>query len=149
MEHYATVVGLKVIYESEPANERLDRARRGLRGSDLETETFSLRFPIDLGDCENCYRVRLKMTAEKAKELEFDRFSTTLLISPYQDHELLKRIGQELSNEVGIRFHYEDFRPGFRRGQQLAKEMNLYRQKYCGCGVDLIAKEEESYAQAG
>ena len=83
---------------------------------------------LKLGNCENCYKTRLEQTAKYAKENGYDGFSTTLLISPYQKHELIKSIGNELG-----KFIYRDFRPGFRIGQAKAKELELYRQKYCGC----------------
>lgn len=63
----------------------------------------------------------------------YDAFSTTLLISPYQNHELLKQIGEELAQKYGISFLYRDFRQGFREGQNEARELGLYMQKYCGC----------------
>ena len=91
-----------------------------------------------IGDLENrcqnyCYRVRLEETAKFAKENGYDAFSTTLLISPYQKHDLLKQIGEEMAEKYGIPFFYEDFRPGFRQGQAKARELGLYMQKYCGC----------------
>ena len=116
MEHYATVVGLKVIYEQ----------------NDLQTE---------MGACEQCYAVRLRKTAQFAKENGFDCFSTTLLISPYQDHTLLKKIAEQVSLELGVRFFYHDFREGFRESQRLARELKLYRQKYCGCGKEFSKLE--------
>jgi predicted adenine nucleotide alpha hydrolase (AANH) superfamily ATPase len=90
--------------------------------------------------CINCYRLRLEKTAQKAKELGFDAFSTTLLVSPYQQHETLKNIGHEVGKHFGVDFYYKDWRPYFREGQQAAKEMEIYRQKYCGC----IYSQEEA-----
>ena len=84
---------------------------------------------------------RLEKTAKYAKENGFDAFSTTLLISPYQDHGLLKKTGDMLSKKYGIEFLYKDFRPGFRYGQNKARELGLYMQKYCGC----VFSEEERY----
>lgn len=84
--------------------------------------------------CKNyCYRVRLEKTAKFAKENGYDAFTTTLLVSPYQNHEALKELGEELANKYGIEFVYRDFRIGFREGQQKARELGLYMQKYCGC----------------
>lgn len=91
--------------------------------------------------CGYCYLCRLEKTAKYAKENGFDAFSTTLLISPYQDHELLKKTGDMLSKKYGIEFLYKDFRPGFRYGQNKARELGLYMQKYCGC----VFSEEERY----
>lgn len=85
------------------------------------------------GNCETCYRMRLTKTAEKARELGFEAFSTTLLTSPYQKHDLLKAVGEDIALTMGIPFYYGDFRPGFRAGQSKARDLELYRQKYCGC----------------
>ena len=68
-----------------------------------------------------------------AKQTGVDAFSTTLLISPYQNHDQIRIIGDELGKEEAVDFYYEDFRVGFRQSQQMAKEQGLYRQKYCGC----------------
>lgn len=83
--------------------------------------------------CSLCWELRLSETASFAKNNDFDAFTTTLLISPYQDHEKVKKIGETLAAEKGIKFYYQDFRPGFRPAQDEAKKQNLYRQKYCGC----------------
>ena len=84
--------------------------------------------------CSNyCYKVRLEQTAKYAKENGYDSFSTTLLVSPYQNHELLKKMGEEIAKKYGIEFIYRDFRVGFRQGQAKARELGLYMQKYCGC----------------
>jgi predicted adenine nucleotide alpha hydrolase (AANH) superfamily ATPase len=101
----------------------------------------------DPGNCENCYRVRLEKTARFAKEQDFDCFSTTLLISPYQKHDVLKKIGKEIDDEIGIEFFYNDFRSGYRESREMSKTFKLYRQKYCGCGFDQIAKKEVVYAK--
>ena len=83
--------------------------------------------------CEMCYRLRLDETAKFARDNGFDSFSTTLLISPYQDHELIIKIAEEKAEKYGVKFYYHDFRPNYREGQNLAREHGLYRQKYCGC----------------
>ena len=99
-----------------------------------------------MDDLENrcvkyCYRVRLEQTARYAKEHGYDTFSTTLLISPYQNHNALKKIGEEMAEKYGLNFLYRDFRPGFREGQAEARELGLYMQKYCGC----VFSEEMRY----
>lgn len=99
-----------------------------------------------IDDLENrcakyCYRVRLEQTAKFAKENGFDSFTTTLLISPYQKHEELKALGEEIAKKYGLIFLYRDFRPGFRQGQAKARELGMYMQKYCGC----VFSEEDRY----
>ena len=84
--------------------------------------------------CKNyCYPIRLEQTAKYAKENGYDSFSTTLLVSPYQNHEMLINVGEEMAEKYGVKFLYRDFRVGFRQGQAKARELGLYMQKYCGC----------------
>jgi predicted adenine nucleotide alpha hydrolase (AANH) superfamily ATPase len=97
--------------------------------------------PGDNKRCGFCYRLRLEKTVRFAAEKGCDAFSTTLLISPYQNHELLKEVGEELAVLYKVQFLYRDFRPGFREGQREAREVGYYMQKYCGC----IYSEEERY----
>jgi predicted adenine nucleotide alpha hydrolase (AANH) superfamily ATPase len=93
------------------------------------------------GRCAFCYRLRLERTAQKAGREGFNAFSTTLLISPYQNHGLIRALGEELAGRYGVVFLYRDFRPRFREGRGKAGELGLYLQKYCGC----IFSEEERY----
>jgi epoxyqueuosine reductase len=83
--------------------------------------------------CNMCYKKRIKETVKKAKNENYDAFTTTLLVSSYQNHELIKHICSSYAEEYSIDFVYYDFRQGFRNGQKEARELNLYRQKYCGC----------------
>ena len=83
--------------------------------------------------CHMCYDIRMDMTAKLAKEKGYDSFSTTLLVSPYQQHETIIKTCEEKASKYGVRFTYYDFREGFREGQDMAREIGLYRQKYCGC----------------
>ena len=91
--------------------------------------------------CARCYHMRLLKTAILAKDMGFDCFSTTLTISPYQDHETIKQAGEDISKEVGVKFEYRDFRAGYKSSIDKSKQMELYRQQYCGC----IFSEKERY----
>lgn len=91
--------------------------------------------------CWHCFDLRLTKTAEYARENGFDAFTTTLLVSPYQNHEFIMDVGTKLEKEYGVEFHGTDFSPGFRDGKQKAHGMGLYMQKYCGC----IFSERERY----
>ena len=93
--------------------------------------------------CRDCFRLRLKKAAAVAKEKGLDAFTTTLLISPYQKHELLREVGEEVARELGIDFYYGDFRPEFHESHHLSRELDLYRQKYCGC----VYSEWERYGK--
>lgn len=96
------------------------------------------------GRCSICSTLRLKKTAQIAKEKGFEYFSTTLLVSPYQDQELLKKIGNDIAKQDGIEFYYEDFRRGFRKAHDEAKVKGLYRQNYCGCIYSEIERCKQS-----
>ena len=91
-----------------------------------------------------CYRVRLEETAKYAKENGYDTITTTLLVSPYQKHEVLKNMLKEISDKYELNFLYRDFRVGFREGQAEARSIGLYMQKYCGC---IFSEEMSSLAR--
>lgn len=91
--------------------------------------------------CTWCYEHRLEQTAKYAAERGFDSFTTTLLASVYQRHELIAAAGERFAAQYGVRFLYRDFRPNFRAGNQRARELGFYMQKYCGC----VFSEEERY----
>lgn len=83
--------------------------------------------------CRYCYHIRLAEAARFARKGRFEAFTTTLLVSPFQKHEWIKETGEALAEEYGVPFYYQDFRSGFSEGVALSKEMQLYRQPYCGC----------------
>lgn len=85
--------------------------------------------------CEECFLLRLKKTAEKAKQLDFDYFATTLTVSPLKNSALINEIGLKLEKELGIKYLPSDFKKqgGYLKSISLSKENNLYRQSYCGC----------------
>ena len=93
------------------------------------------------GRCEHCYRMRLDAAAEAARREGFPLFSTSLLYSKYQKHDLIRGVAREMAWEHGIELYYEDFRTGWREGIVESKAMGLYRQQYCGC----IYSEQERY----
>ena len=91
--------------------------------------------------CVKCYEMRLFETAKTAKELGFDSFTSSLFISPYQKHDLMKTVAERAAEVYGVEFLYRDFREVFKAGQAFAKEHGFYMQKYCGC----VFSEEERY----
>ena len=126
LKEYTTSIGVNAIFEE---NYGLDE--------------FCKNVICDLKNrCVNyCYRVRIEQTAKYAKENGYDTITTTLLVSPYQKHEELKAVCEEIATKYGLKFLYRDFRVGFREGQAKAREIGLYMQKYCGC----IFSEEIRY----
>ena len=93
--------------------------------------------------CEGCYEMRFHIAAAAAKQQECDAFTTTLLVSPYQKHDLIREVGERVAKETGIPFYYVDFRPGWHEGVRISRERQMYRQPYCGC----IFSEQERYCK--
>lgn len=95
----------------------------------------------DENRCSICYTIRLDETAKKAREMKLDGFTTSLLVSPYQKFDIIIAVGREMEKKYSVLFYEEDFRPGWKEGVKLSRELCLYRQKYCGC----IYSEMERY----
>lgn len=94
--------------------------------------------------CKMCYTWRLGAAAKYAAENGYKAFTSTLFYSIYQQHELMKETAEYFAEKYGIKFYYEDFRPGWQEGIDISHELELYRQPYCGC----IFSEEERYSKA-
>ena len=93
------------------------------------------------GRCVKCYEMRLFDTARQAAEGGFDSFTSSLFISPYQNHELMREVAERAAKEYNVDFLYRDFRPYFKEGQERARELEMYIQKFCGC----VFSEQERY----
>ena len=91
--------------------------------------------------CAHCYAHRLEGAARYAAEHGFAAFTSTLLASTYQDHEAIAAAAERAGARYGVAFLYRDFRPNFRAGNQRARELGFYMQKYCGC----VFSEEDRY----
>jgi len=92
--------------------------------------------------CQYCFRLRLSKTAETAYQMGFNAFTTTLLISPHQKHDLIHETGNQLADEKGVPFLYADLRKRYSESRRMTKPLNFYRQQYCGC----VYSEWERYA---
>ncbi|MEE8480151.1 MAG: epoxyqueuosine reductase QueH [Desulfobacterales bacterium] len=125
LESYAEMIDLRVIYQEE---------------YDLNGFLQNIVFR-ESKRCSYCYHERLKSTALIAKRDKFDYFTSTLLYSKFQKHDMVKSIGESVGNAVGIPFYYHDFRKGWKLGVEESKRLELYRQKYCGC----IYSEKERF----
>lgn len=127
LKEYADSIDLKVIFQK-----------------DYQLEKFlqSIAFRED-DRCRYCYHARLNATALVAKKGKFDAFTTTLLYSKFQNHELIRQTGEAMAKTHGVSFYYEDFREGWKLGIEESKAMNMYRQQYCGC----IYSEKDRYYQ--
>jgi len=125
LQSYVEQVNLKVIYQE---------------GYDVEGFIRNVVFR-ESDRCNYCYHDRLRSTALLARRGKFDYFSTTLLYSKHQKHDLIRSMGESIGKSAGIPFLYQDFREGWQEGIEASKQMGLYRQRYCGC----IYSEKERY----
>jgi len=125
LHDYAEQIDLRVIYQE---------------GYDLEGFLQNAVYR-EANRCRQCYHDRLKATALLAKRGKFDYFSSTLLYSKFQNHELVRSIGEAIGKSVGVPFLYDDFRKGWKEGVEASKALAMYRQQYCGC----IYSEKERY----
>lgn len=130
LQQFAAAVELPIIYRDD---------------YDLETHLGQTLGKGAPERCRECYRMRLRATAEAARSGGYDAFTTSLLVSPYQQHDDLRALGEEIGQHSGVPFLYRDFRPHYRAGRQRAAELGLYRQPYCGC----VFSEKERYLRRG
>lgn len=93
--------------------------------------------------CRICYEMRLDETAKKARDMQFDAFTTSLLASPYQKFDVIIAIAEKMGRKHSVAFYMEDFRPGWNESVDLSRKLGLYRQKFCGC----IYSEMERYTK--
>lgn len=94
--------------------------------------------------CRFCYWERLNAAALVAKKGKFNAFSTTLLYSKFQNHDLIRETGEAVGKKHGVAFYYHDFRKGWKEGIEQSRAMGMYRQQYCGC----IYSEKDRYYKA-
>ena len=52
--------------------------------------------------CATCYALRFEETARYAAEHGYDQFTSTLFVSPYQNHELMRQICEQMAEKYGI-----------------------------------------------
>jgi len=92
--------------------------------------------------CEICYRLRLQETFGVMNERGMDAFATTLTVSPHKPASVVNRIGTEIGGE---KFMVRDFKKkdGFKRSNEIAKKLNIYRQHYCGCVYSMNQAHED------
>ncbi|RLJ70994.1 hypothetical protein BCF55_1283 [Hydrogenivirga caldilitoris] len=94
--------------------------------------------------CSVCFDLRLQRSAQLAKELGCEGFTTTLLMSPKKKFQQLKESGEKTASQYGVRFIAPDYRKGGGTQEmfRLTKENELYQQDYCGCIYGLFKQKE-------
>ena len=122
-------------------NQKYPEIKVSFLDCDYESEKFYEvvkgleREPEGGARCPVCFRLRLEKTAKLAKNLDFDLFGTTLSVSPHKDADLINSIGKNLQNVYDIYFLSANFKKndGYKRSIELSKQLDIYRQNYCGC----------------
>ena len=94
--------------------------------------------------CRHCFELRLGKTANIAREMGIKSFSSTLLISPTQRHDILRKSGESAAQSTGTEFLYADLRKRYSDSRHITKPLEIYRQQYCGC----LYSEWERYSEA-
>lgn len=122
-KRFCQEVGVPVIEEGHKPEEFLSRVC-GLEGE-----------PEGGARCSVCFRIRLERTAQKARELGFDLFGTTLTVSPHKNAEIINAIGRAIDEKSGQKFLEGNYKKqdGYKKSIEFSKKYNLYRQNYCGC----------------
>ncbi len=94
--------------------------------------------------CLRCFELRLACTAQRAQQLQYDFFATTLTVSPYKNAALLNALGLRLAQQFQVRYLVADFKKaeGYKLSIQLSKQYQLYRQNYCGCRYSYLAAQQ-------
>ena len=141
------------IHPYKEFRKRLETAQEFAEKSDLTLhmdddyalEEFLRRAIIDapLGRCRMCYDMRMEQTARFAAENGFKAFTSTLFVSPYQDHAVMQSAAEAAAEKYGVAFVHIDFRQGWKEGVEICRTLELYRQPYCGC----IYSEKERYCK--
>ena len=87
--------------------------------------------------CAGCFALRINETAKMARKLGFDRFCTTLTVSPHKDAQRINQIGMASAEKYSVAWLPSDFKKkeGYKRSIELSRQLELYRQAYCGCSL--------------
>jgi len=94
--------------------------------------------------CARCFAMRLSRAATEARRLGIPQFTTTLLVSPYQDQDLIREAGRSAAIEHGVHFIFEDMSSGYQESVTISRREGMYRQSYCGC----VYSEKERYQKS-
>ena len=109
--------------------------------ADYEPNSFNRAIEGFEGDreggfrCERCFRLRIEETARYAKHSGFDWFSTTLTVGPRKNPTGVNHVGLAAEQQYGLPFLCADLKKenGFLAANETAKQLEIYRQNYCGC----------------
>ena len=91
--------------------------------------------------CEKCFELQFEACAREALIQGCEYISTTLTISPHKNVNLINELGREIAEKYNLKWEHRIWRKnnGFLRSVKASKELNLYRQNYCGCMFSINA----------
>jgi epoxyqueuosine reductase len=111
-----------------------DEKKLALRTGSYDMQLFLVEVSTRVETrCERCFEIRLSAAAAEARRLGIGEFTTTLLVSPYQDQALIRRAGEAAAIENGVLFRGDDMTEGYAESVRVSREAGIYRQSYCGC----------------
>ena len=138
LEFRRRIKALKVFCESDPLEVHISEDYGLMHFIEA---VWTLGAKADGRRCRVCYELRLAAAARKAREIGASAFTTTLLVSRHQKHDLVREVAEQVAAREGVDFLYRDFRPLQPVSDEAAEKQHLYRQPYCGC----IFSEELRY----
>lgn len=96
--------------------------------------------------CEVCFDVRLGQTAYVASVKGYDLFGAVLTVSPHKESVVVNRVGKRHEEISGVTFLEADWKKkdGAKLTTMLARDLDFYRQDYCGCVYSLRDRNDRN-----
>lgn len=147
--------GLYVFYENRLLQNPDEETLRSLLTIDSYVFVRHLADYTEKKRCRECYKERMTRSVLYAKDRGYEEFTSTLLYSKYQDHDDICQAAENAvslanktdndgsSRSIPLHFHYVDFRRFWQQGIDKSKELNIYRQKWCGCILSRLDSLEQ------
>jgi predicted adenine nucleotide alpha hydrolase (AANH) superfamily ATPase len=85
--------------------------------------------------CMICIGNRLEKTATEALKREYDTIGSVFSTSPLKNAKAINELGHAIARKHGLNYLESDYKKkdGFKRSIEISRELNLYRQNFCGC----------------
>jgi predicted adenine nucleotide alpha hydrolase (AANH) superfamily ATPase len=87
--------------------------------------------------CQTCILMLINRLFEEGKKMKADFVTTSMLCSPFRNHEEIWNTAVDIANSKGLQFLYRDFRKGYWNGRNFARTHDYVIPKYCGCTESL------------
>lgn len=83
--------------------------------------------------CSACYQERLHKACLWARDHGFSYIATTLAVSPYQQFEACRDMLYRNAERMNLIPVWRDWREYYPEATTRSRELQMYRQNYCGC----------------